>query len=70
MEGNDLQPLPKIINLVVLIVWIIKHPIQTYKILVCTHDSIDINTLKCSFCGKQYRSIPARDYVKSIKGIK
>lgn len=46
--------------------WILRHPVLTIKILVCSHDHIDLKSLKCKWCGKQYRFISASEYVSKV----
>lgn len=47
--------------------WSLTHPIQTFKIMVCKHTQIDMDSFKCSYCGKQFRIIKSKEYSGYLK---
>lgn len=52
------------------IIWMTLHPIQTFIIFTCQHYDIDLDSLKCKKCNKQYRYINASEYVGLISDRK
>lgn len=44
------------------IIWMLTHPMQTFRIYTCWHDDIDFETLKCNRCGKQFKFMIMGDY--------
>lgn len=47
--------------------WSLTHPIQTFKIMVCKHEQIDMDSFKCSYCGKQFRIFTSVEYTVRVE---
>lgn len=43
------------------------HPIQTYIIMTCAHTDIDMQTLQCRRCMKQFRIVKSKEYSGYLK---
>lgn len=48
------------------LLWAIRHPIETYKIFSCDHRDIDLKTLICGRCKKQFRFVGMNEYLGKV----